>query len=439
VPPVARTDTIPPPTPELLTESFCERCGTRYTFESAAPKARRPGLGRARVLTRGLKNWVVEDGRSIEAAMADAKRDEERGLASAQLEAFHQTFNFCMDCRQYTCTDCWNQAEGRCLSCAPMPGQLEAETLAAHAAAHSAVAPAIDATDGIQPGMVWPTSDLSADEPWAAAGTSEPSPEVAAATPYMPTDLRPVVLPDDEVEMMVGAADAAAELEATNGAVPEAAAVLDATPDVVPEVAAIEAVAMTEVDQQDSTFLDAAAALAAVRALGGPDADEAAAATADVEPELAAAVAERDEPELEPVAAAEPEPVAAAEPEPADVPVPVTRETLTPTPGWTIVAPDAPRTDAPPAPAAWPPRSPVYQPPPPVPGEQVPTPGQPGQPSWPTMPPAAFSVPAAQAVWEESSLGVLSRPGSGVQACVSCGLPLSATARFCRRCGSRQG
>jgi hypothetical protein len=30
-------------------------------------------------------------------------------------------------------------------------------------------------------------------------------------------------------------------------------------------------------------------------------------------------------------------------------------------------------------------------------------------------------------------------PSGGVQSCVSCGLSLSATARFCRRCGTRQG
>lgn len=410
MPPVARTHTIPPPTPELLTESFCERCGTRYTFESEAPKARRPGLGRARVLTRGLKNWVIEDGRSIEAAMADAKRDEDRGLASAQLEAFHQTFNFCMDCRQYTCTDCWNQAEGRCLSCAPMPGQLEAEVAAAHAAAQPT-----EATNGIQPGMAWPTIDLTADEPSTATATSELSTDVAAATPYIPTDLRPVELPDDEIEMMVGAADAAA--------------VLDATHDAAPAAGAVEAVAMTDVDRPDSASVEAAAALAAAAALHEPDTDQPAAAVGDLEPELEAAVAEPDEPE----------PVVAAEAEQVAEPGPVEPATRTPIPGWTIVAPDVPRPDAPPAPAAWPPRSPVYQPPPARPAAPAPTPGQPGQPSWPTVPPAAFSVPAAQAVWEESSLGVISRPGSGVQACVSCGLPLSATARFCRRCGSRQG
>ena len=47
-------------------------------------------------------------------------------------------------------------------------------------------------------------------------------------------------------------------------------------------------------------------------------------------------------------------------------------------------------------------------------------------------------------VWDASAREVTSAPGIsaspvGVQACVSCGLSLSATARFCRRCGSRQG
>jgi len=45
------------PMTEILTESFCERCGTRYTFESVAPRQRR--LGRIRVLGSGFKNFVV--------------------------------------------------------------------------------------------------------------------------------------------------------------------------------------------------------------------------------------------------------------------------------------------------------------------------------------------------------------------------------------------
>ena len=44
-------------------------------------------------------------------------------------------------------------------------------------------------------------------------------------------------------------------------------------------------------------------------------------------------------------------------------------------------------------------------------------------------------------VWTASAREVAEAPGqiAGVQSCIKCGLSLSATARFCRRCGSRQG
>ena len=108
--------------PEILTESFCERCGTRYTFESAAPRKTRR-LGQFKTLSKGMKNWVMSDDTSLDEAMAAARSDEERELTSQQLDAFHSTFNFCMNCRQYTCANCWNVAEGRCLTCAPNLGQ----------------------------------------------------------------------------------------------------------------------------------------------------------------------------------------------------------------------------------------------------------------------------------------------------------------------------
>src|SRR4051812_25892953 len=108
--------------PEILTESFCERCGTRYTFESAAPRKTRR-LGRVKTLSKGLKNYVLTDDLAMDEAMAAARGDEEREATSQQLDAFHATFNFCMNCRQYTCGNCWNQAEGRCLTCAPHLGQ----------------------------------------------------------------------------------------------------------------------------------------------------------------------------------------------------------------------------------------------------------------------------------------------------------------------------
>jgi ribosomal protein L40E len=46
---------------------------------------------------------------------------------------------------------------------------------------------------------------------------------------------------------------------------------------------------------------------------------------------------------------------------------------------------------------------------------------------------------APSAIWAASSREVASAQALvGVQACRQCGLSLSATARFCRRCGSRQ-
>ena len=103
---------------EILTESFCERCGTRYTFEAAIPKKRR--IGKLKVLSKGLKNYVLSDDASLDEALAEARSEEERELSGGQLDAFHETFQFCMACRQYTCSNCWNEAEGRCLNCAPL-------------------------------------------------------------------------------------------------------------------------------------------------------------------------------------------------------------------------------------------------------------------------------------------------------------------------------
>ena len=104
---------------EILTESFCERCGTRYTFESARPKLRLKGV---KVMSRGLKNFVLSDGSSMDEAMAAARSETEREVTTYQLDAFHKTFNFCMQCRQYTCPNCWNEADARCLTCAPHLG-----------------------------------------------------------------------------------------------------------------------------------------------------------------------------------------------------------------------------------------------------------------------------------------------------------------------------
>jgi len=137
--------------PEILTESFCERCGTRYTFESAAPRKTRR-IGQIKTLSKGMKNWVMSDDTSLDEAMAAARNDDDRELTSHQLDAFHATFNFCMTCRQYTCGNCWNAAEGRCLTCAPHLGH---EILPAPFADQAAPEPVrIEAE-------AWPEVDLS--------------------------------------------------------------------------------------------------------------------------------------------------------------------------------------------------------------------------------------------------------------------------------------
>jgi hypothetical protein len=100
-----------------LTDSFCERCGVRYAFVANAPKGL--SLKGARVLARGLRNFVFTDGQSINDAIDLARHEDNHDASTRIAEAFHRTFNFCMSCRQYACDRCWNDAAGACLSCVP--------------------------------------------------------------------------------------------------------------------------------------------------------------------------------------------------------------------------------------------------------------------------------------------------------------------------------
>ena len=171
---------------ETLTESFCERCGTRYEFQ--APTRLNP-LRKTRGLFGGLKNYLTSQD-ALSDAMSDAMRSEEDDLASAQLDAFHESFNFCIDCRQYTCVNCWNDDAGRCRSCAPIPGTDDlAERLAASAVAAPAIAEDELAQDDIQRrlGMeAWPTSDLPTDQAIASNGHPIESWPAAEALPVEP-------------------------------------------------------------------------------------------------------------------------------------------------------------------------------------------------------------------------------------------------------------
>jgi nicotinate-nucleotide--dimethylbenzimidazole phosphoribosyltransferase len=530
---------------EILTESFCERCGTRYTFESAAP--RRSRLGRVRTLSKGMKNFVLSDDASFSEAMAEARSEEELAVVSHQLDAFHQTFNFCLTCRQYTCGDCWNTAEGRCLTCAPVPG-MEEPAFAAAPALEMLPEPG-GAYDTDPEPDAWPDEDLSAARLSRALGLDEAEAEAT---------LEAATLHDDTFDLAAAEAAAAAVAAPTNGVAPAWDGVAGSDglePDVDEPVAAVEPATIAdgeagpavagvapgqslqdavaeyearieaEEDERSEAALAEAAAVAAAAVdvpiaqieveddatieLPEPIAEAAADPTqpaphvepagADAEPiapeadALAPVAGEADalapvaaEAADRPVSEAAAEPVAAvagevaplapatmAEPEPEREPAVPTvaaaaaaetpdatetpRVDVVSQPTWPEPAPaPGPDVAAPPAAAPTPPANPWLRV----------APDEPGDPQWPAAP--AFPVPATRRdmpttlagrpllpqvdpadMWAASAREVLTGtpqapipPAAAAptaQPCVSCGLSLSANARFCRRCGTRQG
>jgi hypothetical protein len=166
---------------DTLTESFCERCGTRYEFD--APEKLTP-MRKTRGVITGLKNYIMSQD-SLSDSVNDAMRSQAEVLASRQLDAFHSSFSFCIDCRQYTCTNCWNDEAGRCQSCQPLP-ERTAEWFQ-------------PATGDVQAKTAWPMTDLSEPpltrpalpEPILLIGDTAP---IAEAEPEPEPIIEPVVL-----------------------------------------------------------------------------------------------------------------------------------------------------------------------------------------------------------------------------------------------------
>jgi hypothetical protein len=419
---------------EILTESFCERCGTRYTFESARPKTRLKGV---KVLSRGLKNFVLSDDTSIDEAMAAARSETDREATAHQLDAFHRTFNFCMSCRQYTCPNCWNEPETRCMSCAPLelpvaPARLE--DLAAFGDGSLIGETAHNGTPAAHEHVGWPEA-IEADAPQAEFA---PGAAVDALIESAPVESAPLEAAPEPQAVADIDESAAAETDPARKAAAQTTGLLrrfrpgqslDAELDayergrsqVAPTEATGEAI---EVAPEPADVAETIAAEAPV---------EAPAAAA---PTVAAA--EAAQPTTEP----EPEPVAASA---ADV---------VEQPTWRITAPDASgATPLPPISAPGgqiPVQASAAQP-----VDQTAEPQWPARPQWPDATPTAglpfLGRPAAgqggiEALWAASNQELVTaapppgRPAiNSIQPCVSCGLSLSATARFCRRCGTLQG
>jgi hypothetical protein len=401
--------------PEALTESFCERCGTRYEF--AAPTELN-ALRKTRGLFSGLKNYIMSQ-EALGDSLQDGIRSEEEALASQQLEAFHESFNFCINCRQYTCRNCWNDDAGRCRNCEPIAGtddlleQFEATFQAQHP--ELAAADLAEADAQRRPEVeTWPTADLSAaggngypEVQWPDAELatlaeveSPPAPPAGAGVPFLETEQPEPVAPS------------------------------------VPPVLAWEPDLVFEVEPEPEPL---------VHPLFEAEPEPVS------EPEPVAAEAE---PEPEPVS--EPEPVAAeaepeVEPEPEAKPRTAPPQPIRPV-SETILRLPRPSPAPAPAPeeliaaaaddAAMAARRAQLD----MLGLGDPGEGAVGPERGNVLPYRSSGAPvhpvelaARGSFWEASArevAGAISHVG--VQECADCGLSLSASARFCRRCGTRQ-
>jgi hypothetical protein len=229
----------------------------------------------------------------------------------------------------------------------------------------------------------------------------------------------------------------------------------DAAPIEAPSLpAATDDLAALHADRRAAASTTETVAIEASEAEPAPIADELAPVEA-VEPEAAAAVTAAEPEAAAAVTAAEPEPAPAPAPEqPAAPPIAAAAAAdVVEQPTWRITAPDPTGTMPPSTPADK--GGPV-----PVQANAAPPRPSTGEPQWPARPewPAASATPAGlpflgrpatpqggmEALWAASNQELVTAPpapgkaASGIQPCISCGLSLSATARFCRRCGTLQ-
>jgi hypothetical protein len=264
-------------------------------------------------------------------------------------------------------------------------------------------APALD----IEPEFAATPVPATLEPDFAVEPEAEPEPVFAVAP-------EPIVEPEPEP---VIAAEPAPEPEPVVAAEPEPV-VVEPEPEPEPVVAAEPEPVVVEPEPEPEPVVVE------------PEPEPVFAAEPGAEPEPVFAAEPGAEPE--PVFAAEPGPVVVVEPEPEHQhvqPAPAPADDRIEFPVWQVVAPDAPVTaDGRQAPA-----------------EMVPA--ATSEPQWPKPADEASSPIAAilarrstDALWAASSAEVAA-PGPApraIQSCISCGLSLSATARFCRRCGTRQ-
>ena len=138
---------------ESVVQSFCERCGTRYTHTEQHEQPEEP----TGVLGRFKRKPPVET--PVQPTVSTSLPSSDR---------FKGTFHFCMECRQYTCTNCWNPSEGHCIGCRPLGSPKPP------ASTGSGTAPTSGASDGGGNGepLSWPSDDVACAAAALAASTA---------------------------------------------------------------------------------------------------------------------------------------------------------------------------------------------------------------------------------------------------------------------------
>jgi hypothetical protein len=436
--------------PEALTESFCERCGTRYEF--AAPTELNT-IRKTRGLISGLKNYIMSQD-ALSDAVGDAMRSEQEALAAQQLDAFHEQFNFCINCRQYTCTNCWNDDAGRCRTCAPIAGTddlLERFETAFHAQHPELAAQAAD-TQLAQTELnrrlgleAWPSEDLAtaatngdAPAPIAEWPAAEPLPVAADATPEPPAAEpapEPVVVEEAPGPEIVVASETAHALVVAEERI-------EAAPSTPPTVQAEDYPPLRVLAwEEDTAFgLEPEPVVAEV-----PPELEPEPVVAEVPPELEPepVVAEvPPEPEPEPVVAEvapEPEPIRPISetilhiPPPVIEPAAAAEERVAAEANDPLLAARRAQLDL--LGLGDPGEGPLAADRKVLPYRSAGASVHPVE----LAQRAAAGLPEPGAFWEASAREVAGAMSHvGIQSCGECGLSLSASARFCRRCGTRQ-
>lgn len=116
-------------------EFYCDCCGNGFksTFRESSTynsRKRTEGLGRGAGLIGNLFGGVFGSlGNAIESGshvirdrMEDRspqwRREQEQSFDEAQAEV-KNSFTKCPSCNQWVCSDCWNEEEGLCITCAP--------------------------------------------------------------------------------------------------------------------------------------------------------------------------------------------------------------------------------------------------------------------------------------------------------------------------------